>query len=64
MLAWYIGNGNGNGSPYGTAAVVFVFLIPLVMLRLHAKDLILAIMTSVTVLLIIGSAKSRQYQSH
>jgi len=36
LLTWYIGNAKSNGSPYGSAAAVAVFCVPVLFLRLHA----------------------------
>ncbi|GBE84358.1 hypothetical protein BKA93DRAFT_807068 [Sparassis latifolia] len=36
LLNWYIGSADGNGSPYGMAASVAVFLVPLVFFRIFA----------------------------
>ncbi|KAK7062721.1 hypothetical protein VNI00_000209 [Paramarasmius palmivorus] len=36
LAAWYMGNGHGNGNPYGAAASMAFWCIPLVFLRLYA----------------------------
>ncbi|KZT71069.1 hypothetical protein DAEQUDRAFT_724415 [Daedalea quercina L-15889] len=56
LLSWYIGSAKSNGSPYGMAAVVAVFLVPVLFLRLFSPMQYLpgVIMTSVTWALIIG----------
>ncbi|KAJ3778200.1 hypothetical protein FB446DRAFT_714691 [Lentinula raphanica] len=38
LAAWYIGNGNGVGNPYGSAAVIAVFLPPLLFVRNFAPQ--------------------------
>ncbi|KAI0041578.1 hypothetical protein FA95DRAFT_677065 [Auriscalpium vulgare] len=56
LLIWYVGNGNGDGSPYGQAASVAVFAVPLQFIRLFAPPQYLqgVILFNATVALING----------
>ncbi|KAI8970891.1 hypothetical protein BD414DRAFT_501521 [Trametes punicea] len=56
MLCWYIGAGHGHGNPYGLAAIVAVFLLPLFFLRQFAPPqyAIAVLMAGVTFVLVVG----------
>ncbi|KAJ1304398.1 hypothetical protein OPQ81_005547 [Rhizoctonia solani] len=55
MLIWYIGNGHGLGNPYGIAAAIGVFLIPMLFVRLFwTQRMVESIMLSVTSVLVVG----------
>ncbi|EPS95103.1 hypothetical protein FOMPIDRAFT_1038634 [Fomitopsis schrenkii] len=56
LLAWYIGSAKGIGNPYGMAAVVAVFLVPVVFFRLFTPMQYLpgVLLAGVTWALIIG----------
>ncbi|TFY63497.1 hypothetical protein EVJ58_g3215 [Rhodofomes roseus] len=56
LLSWYLGSAKSIGSPYGMAAVVGVFLVPVLFFRLFTPMQYLSgvIMTVVTWALIIG----------
>lgn len=56
LVTWYIGFGSGNGSPYGTAATVAVFLVPVLFLRLFAPPQYLpgALLLGATFALVVG----------
>ncbi|CAE6413891.1 unnamed protein product [Rhizoctonia solani] len=55
MLIWYIGNGRGTGNPYGTAAVVGVFVVPMLFARLFWTQRMMEIMMfCVTAVLVVG----------
>ncbi|SCZ97335.1 BZ3500_MvSof-1268-A1-R1_Chr4-2g07145 [Microbotryum saponariae] len=55
MMIWYVGNGRGSNR-IGTAASLFVFMLPLLALRNHAPPAQqqMAILTAVTTVLIVG----------
>ncbi|KAI0055431.1 hypothetical protein BV25DRAFT_1833168 [Artomyces pyxidatus] len=56
LLIWYVGNARGNGTPYGEAASVAVFVLPLVFVRLFGPPQFLQgiILMNATVVLIQG----------
>ncbi|KAL0565348.1 hypothetical protein V5O48_016677 [Marasmius crinis-equi] len=56
LAAWYMGNGHGNGNPYGAAAAVGLWNIPLIFLRLYAPPQYLpaVLLTAATYALIVG----------
>jgi len=56
LLCWYIGSAKSNGSPYGMAASVAVFLVPLVFCRIFAPMQYLpgVMMVAATWALIVG----------
>ncbi|CAL1710858.1 unnamed protein product [Somion occarium] len=56
LLNWYIGSAKSNGSPYGAAASVAVFLIPIVFLRLYSPPQFLpgTMLVAVTWALVMG----------
>lgn len=55
-VIWYIGSGNGNGSPYGVGAAFFVFMLPLIALRLFSPPSTaqFGIMMGVTTALVVS----------
>ncbi|GAC95013.1 hypothetical protein PHSY_002588 [Pseudozyma hubeiensis SY62] len=55
-VLWYISTGKGHGNPYGLAATMAVGFVPLVFVRIWAPKMLLlpAIMTGVSVVLIVG----------
>ncbi|KAG7095005.1 hypothetical protein E1B28_005799 [Marasmius oreades] len=56
LAAWYMGNGHGIGNPYGIAATVGLWNIPLVFLRVYAPPQYLAgvLLACATYTLIVG----------
>ncbi|KAI9512000.1 hypothetical protein F5148DRAFT_157072 [Russula earlei] len=56
LLVWYTGNAHGRGNPYGAAASVAVFLVPLMFIRLFAPQQYLQgnILMAATAALVIG----------
>lgn len=53
---WYIGAAKGEGTRVGNGAALFVFMLPLLAMRLHAPPAVamIAIMATVTSILIVG----------
>ncbi|GAA5877972.1 hypothetical protein JCM3774_004770 [Rhodotorula dairenensis] len=56
MLLWYIGAAKGRGTSVGVGSSLFVFMLPLLAMRLHAPpaSAMIAIMVTVTTVLIVG----------
>ncbi|KAI0646345.1 hypothetical protein C8Q79DRAFT_909612 [Trametes meyenii] len=56
MVCWYIGAGHGNGNPYGLAAIVAAFLLPLMFLRIFSPPqyLVGILLCEVTFVLVVG----------
>ncbi|KZT34658.1 hypothetical protein SISSUDRAFT_1052456 [Sistotremastrum suecicum HHB10207 ss-3] len=54
LVAWYIGAPTGVGTPYGIAAVMGVFLVPLLFIRIFSPYQLESIMFTVTFVLIMG----------
>ncbi|CAE6412674.1 unnamed protein product [Rhizoctonia solani] len=55
MLIWYIGSGHGTGNPYGIAAALGVFILPMLFARLFwTQRMVECIMFSVTSVLVVG----------
>ncbi|EIN05213.1 hypothetical protein PUNSTDRAFT_107508 [Punctularia strigosozonata HHB-11173 SS5] len=56
LLVWYLGNASSNGNPYGTAAAVGVFLVPVMFIRLFAplQYLTGVLMGCATFVLVVG----------
>jgi hypothetical protein len=56
LLAWYIGSANGPGNPFGLAAVLAVFLVPMLWIRLYLPPSLLqgGIMGAATFLLVVA----------
>lgn len=56
LVVWYLGNAKSNGNPYGLAASVGVFLIPLLFMRLFSPAQYTSgvILMCATVVLIVG----------
>ncbi|KAL5521007.1 hypothetical protein ACEPAG_8929 [Sanghuangporus baumii] len=56
VMAWYIGSGNGNGNPYGLAASLGVFLVPVIYARIFVPPLSMIpyMMCNATIALVVG----------
>ncbi|GAA5980157.1 hypothetical protein JCM11641_006931 [Rhodosporidiobolus odoratus] len=56
MFLWYLGSADGPGSPYGLGAAVFVFMLPVMAIRIFAPPASsqAAIQAAVTAILIVG----------
>ncbi|PCH37055.1 hypothetical protein WOLCODRAFT_140699 [Wolfiporia cocos MD-104 SS10] len=56
LVCWYIGSARGNGNPYGLAACVGVFLVPVMFARLFAPMQVLpgVLMVATTFALVVG----------
>ncbi|THH07358.1 hypothetical protein EW145_g3442 [Phellinidium pouzarii] len=56
FIGTFCGSGHGNGNPYGVAAAIAVFLVPIVFVRIYAPPILLqgVIMFNATLALVIG----------
>ncbi|KAF5376953.1 hypothetical protein D9615_007250 [Tricholomella constricta] len=56
MAVWYIGAGSGNGNPYGIVVATTAFTAPFLLGRLAAppQQMMLWVMTAVTVVFVVG----------